>query len=64
MERTNARYLSPEQFEDKADVALISLEKILPVLPPLVKPQGRVVALIKPQFEAGKETGGKERSST
>lgn len=65
MERTNARYLTKEQFSDKVDivtidVAFISLEKILPTLPPLLAAEAQVVALIKPQFEAGKDKVGKK----
>ena len=43
------------------DVSFISLRHILPVVPPLLAPDGRVVALVKPQFEAGRDdvgTGG------
>jgi len=59
MERTNARFLKPDQFPKPFDLAVIdcsfiSLKKILPAAVPLVKPDGRIVALIKPQFEAGK----------
>ncbi|WP_366922456.1 TlyA family RNA methyltransferase [Metallumcola ferriviriculae] len=65
LERTNARYLNIEQLGEKVglvtiDVAFISLEKILPALPFLLKEEGQVVALIKPQFEAGKEKVGKK----
>ena len=60
LERTNARYLTPEDFEVKfdlatVDVAFISLTKILPALVDLLVEQGEVLALIKPQFEAGPE---------
>ncbi len=56
MEKFNARYLEPEMFEEPMDfitidVSFISLTKILPVLPPLLKKEGEVLALIKPQFE-------------
>ena len=59
MERTNARFLKPDQFPKLFDLAVIdcsfiSLRKILPPAVPLLKPSGRIVALIKPQFEAGK----------
>ena len=59
MERTNARFLKPDQFPEPFDLAaidcsFISLRKILPPAIPLLKPAGRIVALIKPQFEAGK----------
>ena len=62
LERTNARSLTPEPFGDAspfdlavADCSFISLRLILPPLPRLLRIGGRVVALIKPQFEAGKE---------
>ena len=65
MERTNARYLTLEQLGEVVDfvtidVAFISLEKILPVVPPLLSTAGQIIALIKPQFEAGKEYVGKK----
>jgi 23S rRNA (cytidine1920-2'-O)/16S rRNA (cytidine1409-2'-O)-methyltransferase len=62
MEKTNARTLSPAHFPppfspvDLAviDCSFISLRKILPAAIALVRAFGKVVALIKPQFEAGK----------
>lgn len=65
MERTNARTLEesslPEQVDAASiDVAFISLEKILPAVKKILKPDGFVIALIKPQFEAGKEHIGKK----
>lgn len=65
MERTNVRYLEadslPEQVDAATiDVAFISLDKILPAAHKILKPEGFVVALIKPQFEAGKENVGKK----
>jgi len=62
MEKTNARLLTPERFPQPytlADLAVIdcsfiSLRKILPAAVALLGPAGRIVALIKPQFEAGK----------
>lgn len=65
MERTNVRYLEasdlPEQVDAVTiDVAFISLDKILPAVHKILKPTGFVVALIKPQFEAGKENVGKK----
>ena len=62
MENTNARELSPEKFPPpfaQADLAVIdcsfiSLRKILPAAVALLRPSGKIVALIKPQFEAGK----------
>ena len=65
MERTNARYLTPEQIADpldfaSVDVSFISLNLILPALRTLMKPEGHVVCLVKPQFEAGKDKVGKK----
>lgn len=64
LERTNARYLTPEDLDEPVDLAVvdvsfISLGKIFPALVRLLLPQGTVVALIKPQFEAGPEQVGK-----
>lgn len=64
-ERTNARYLTVEHLGEAVDivtidVAFISLDKILPAVKGLLKPDGQVVALIKPQFEAGREKVGKK----
>jgi len=65
MERTNFRYLQPEELTGPAptfasiDVSFISLKLILPVLAGLIAPDSEVVALIKPQFEAGREKVGK-----
>lgn len=64
MERTNARYLSAEQIPEpldfvSVDVSFISLGLILPALRPLLSPEGELVCLIKPQFEAGKGKVGK-----
>jgi len=60
IERTNARYLKPDDIETTVDLAVIdvsfiSLEKILPAVSPLVAPSGCIIALVKPQFEAGRE---------
>lgn len=66
MERTNFRYSTPEDFQEgipdiaTIDVSFISLKLILPPLHKILKPSGKVVALIKPQFEAGKELVGKK----
>ena len=65
MERTNARALDESSLPEKVDaasidVAFISLEKILPAIKKILKPDGFVIALIKPQFEAGKEHIGKK----
>jgi 23S rRNA (cytidine1920-2'-O)/16S rRNA (cytidine1409-2'-O)-methyltransferase len=66
MEKTNARYLKPEHFPAPADLVVvdcsfISLKKILPPAVPLLKTGGKIVALIKPQFEAGKKEADKGR---
>ena len=65
MERTNILNVTREDFLDEIDfvsidVAFISLEKVLPVVYNLLKDSGEVVALIKPQFEAGREHVGKK----
>ena len=65
MERTNIRYVTDEQIGEKLDfasidVSFISLTKVLPVAFNLLKDGGEVVALIKPQFEAGREQVGKK----
>ncbi len=65
LERTNFRYVTKEQIPDELDfasidVSFISLSKILPTLNPLLKDDGKVVCLIKPQFEAGKDKVGKK----
>ncbi len=64
MERTNARELKPDRFKELADIlvadcSFISLQKILPAAVALVQPSGKIVALIKPQFEAGKAEADK-----
>jgi 23S rRNA (cytidine1920-2'-O)/16S rRNA (cytidine1409-2'-O)-methyltransferase len=65
MERTNFRHLTAEALEGPApkfasiDVSFISLRLILPPLLDILPPQGEVVALIKPQFEAGRDQVGK-----
>jgi 23S rRNA (cytidine1920-2'-O)/16S rRNA (cytidine1409-2'-O)-methyltransferase len=66
IERKNARYLTADDLPADArsfdlvtiDVSFISLRQILPVVPPLLAPGGRVVALVKPQFEAGRDEVG------
>lgn len=65
MERTNVRYLEEDSLPEKVDavtidVAFISLDKILPAVHKILKERGFVIALIKPQFEAGKENIGKK----
>lgn len=64
MEQTNARALDPRIFGDAPnlaviDVAFISLEKILPAAFGVLMPRGEVLALVKPQFEVGREAVGK-----
>ncbi|WP_123040901.1 TlyA family RNA methyltransferase [Cohnella candidum] len=65
MERTNFRHMTSEQLDGPApgfatiDVSFISLKLILPALAPLLADGGGTVALIKPQFEAGREQVGK-----
>jgi 23S rRNA (cytidine1920-2'-O)/16S rRNA (cytidine1409-2'-O)-methyltransferase len=63
-EGTNARHLTPSDFDHKfdlatIDVAFISATKILPAVVPLLNPGGLIVTLIKPQFEVGKGEVGK-----
>ncbi|MDD6570126.1 MAG: TlyA family RNA methyltransferase [Acidaminococcus sp.] len=65
MERTNIRTVTPEMIGEpldfaSIDVAFISLTKVLPVAYTLLKETGEIVALIKPQFEAGRENVGKK----
>lgn len=65
MEKTNFRYMKPEDIEDtldfaSVDVSFISLTKILIPARNLLKNKSRMVCLIKPQFEAGKEKVGKK----
>ena len=64
MERLNARYLAPEDLPEPCDlvtidVSFISLVKVVPALLPHLAPSGRLLALVKPQFEAGRERVGK-----
>ena len=62
MERTNARHLTPQAFPTPfelvplvvVDCSFISLQRILPAAVALLRPGGKILALIKPQFEAGK----------
>lgn len=65
MEKTNFRYLTRERIQDdldfcSVDVSFISLTKILIPARKLLKAEGRMVCLIKPQFEAGREKVGKK----
>jgi 23S rRNA (cytidine1920-2'-O)/16S rRNA (cytidine1409-2'-O)-methyltransferase len=63
-ERLNARYLKPHDIGEPVglivcDVSFISLTLILPALAPLLQPAGKMVVLVKPQFEAGRSQVGK-----
>ena len=65
MEKTNIRYVTPEDIADKldfasVDVSFISLTKVLGPAYALLKEHGQMVCLIKPQFEAGREKVGKK----
>ena len=65
MERTNIRYVTPEQLGEPLDLSVIDesfigLDIVLPTIKTLLKPTGQVLCLIKPQFEAGKENVGKK----
>lgn len=65
MEKTNARYLEADSLGQMVDVvttdvSFISLDKILPPAMAFLKDDGHVLALIKPQFEAGREKVGKK----
>ena len=65
MERTNIRYVTPEELGEPLDlsvidVSFISLRIVLPAVRKLLREDGQVVCLIKPQFEAGKEKVGKK----
>ena len=65
MERTNIRYVTPEQLGEPLDlsvidVSFISLKIVLPAIKALLKPTGQVLCLIKPQFEAGRDKVGKK----
>ncbi|HMB02078.1 MAG TPA: TlyA family RNA methyltransferase [Spirochaetota bacterium] len=59
-ENTNARYLNKNKFKEKADLlvidlSFISVQKVLPVMPALLRARGRTVLLFKPQFEAERD---------
>ena len=65
MEKTNIRYVRPEDIGEPVDfssidVSFISLTKVLLPIRDYLKPDGEIVALIKPQFEAGREKVGKK----
>ncbi len=64
MERTNIRYVSPDMLPVcfdliTIDVSFISLKIVVPAVKPFLKPEGRILALVKPQFEVGKGQVGK-----
>lgn len=64
LERTNIRYLQPDDLGERVncasiDVSFISLDKVLPAVSGLLTPEGFIIALIKPQFEAGRDKVGK-----
>lgn len=69
MEKVNARHLTPGHFGEgfepvdlvSIDCSFISLEKILPVVVAFVRPGGKIVALVKPQFEVGKREADRGR---
>ena len=65
MDRTNIRYVTPDDIEDEIefasiDVSFISLTKVLMPVRELLTEDGQIVCLIKPQFEAGRENVGKK----
>ena len=65
MEKTNIRYVTPEDIPDRIqfasiDVSFISLTKVLGPVKELLTEYGQIVCLIKPQFEAGREKVGKK----
>ena len=65
MEKTNIRYVTPEDIPDRIqfasiDVSFISLTKVLGSVKELLTEDGQIVCLIKPQFEAGREKVGKK----
>ncbi|NSW91361.1 MAG: TlyA family RNA methyltransferase [Firmicutes bacterium] len=64
MERINIRYIKPENIGIVADfatidVSFISLKKVIPVVAGLIKEEGEMICLVKPQFEAGRKKVGK-----
>ena len=65
LEKTNVRFLNEEIIPElcdfaSADLSFISLNKVLPAIWSRMKPEGRMVCLVKPQFEAGREKVGKK----
>lgn len=66
MDRTNARFLSAESFPEPialaaVDASFIGLDKLLPALSSVLSPGARLLALVKPQFEAGREEAARSR---
>ncbi len=67
MEKTDVRSLSPQTFNGElfdficADLSFISLEKVIPTLRELLKPEGLMVCLVKPQFESSPEVMRKNK---
>ncbi len=66
MDRTNARHLEPAQFPEPIDLividaSFISLDKLMPALGRLLEPGGRLLAMVKPQFEAGRDEARRHR---
>jgi 23S rRNA (cytidine1920-2'-O)/16S rRNA (cytidine1409-2'-O)-methyltransferase len=64
LERTNARFLTPGDIGWEADIvtadaSFISLRLLLPAIKGLLAPEGRIIALVKPQFEVGRGKSGK-----
>ena len=64
MERVNARHLEPDSLPEACglitvDLSFISLAKVVPALLPSLEPGGRLLPMVKPQFEAGRELVGK-----
>ncbi|MCR4935165.1 MAG: TlyA family RNA methyltransferase [Oscillospiraceae bacterium] len=65
LERTNVRYLTREQIPEDIDLAVmdlafISIRLVLPAVHALLRPDGDLICLVKPQFEAGREKVGKK----
>jgi 23S rRNA (cytidine1920-2'-O)/16S rRNA (cytidine1409-2'-O)-methyltransferase len=64
LEKTNIRYLKPDRLDEPADgavidVSFISLQLVIPPVSNLLIPNGRIIALVKPQFEVGRGKVGK-----
>jgi len=66
MDRTNARHLEPAQFAEPIDLividaSFISLDKLMTALGRLLRPGGQLLAMVKPQFEAGRDEARRHR---